>query len=126
MTPAPSKPADLVLSGAQVAWQAVRPWGVPRSAIIRVHLRTDSDLLLTIVAEALSLVPGSLVIDLDRERQIMAVHLLHVRDLDDVERQRTGVLDLERRVVRAFGSAAEIAALESPDEPMADSGRRTP
>src|SRR5215218_1873574 len=85
---------DLVTSGAQVAWLAVRPRGVPRSAIIQVHLRTDSDLLLTIVAEAVSLVAGSLVIDLDRERQALALHLLHVRDLDDVERKRGDVLAL--------------------------------
>ena len=33
----------------------------------RVQLRADSDLLLTVVAETVSLVPGSLVLDLDRE-----------------------------------------------------------
>ena len=59
---------------------------------MRVQLRTDSDLLLTIVAETLRLVPGSLVIDLDREERPIAVHLLHVRDLADVEsaRRRAG------------------------------------
>jgi len=119
---------DLVTSAAQVAWQTVRPLGVPRTAIIRVQLRTDSDLLLTSVAEALCLVPGSVVIDLDRERQVLAVHLLHVRDRDDVERQRAEVIALERRVVRAFGSAAEIAALDGPvdDRAIAGPGRTTP
>ncbi len=80
--------ADLVSSGALVAWQTVRPRGIDRSAIITVQLRTDSDLLSTIVAEATALVPGSLVIDMDREKQTLAVHLLHVRDVADVERQR--------------------------------------
>ncbi|MCW2636361.1 MAG: mnhE [Blastococcus sp.] len=115
---------DLVTSGAQVAWQTLRP-GVPRSAIIRVQLRTDSDLLLTVVAEALSLVPGSLVIDMDRERLLLAVHVLHVHDLADVERQRASVLALEARVVRAFGSADEIAALDRRPSAAA-TGRRTP
>ena len=102
---------DLAVSGAQVAWQALRPGGPRRSAIVRVRLRTDSDLLLTMIAETLSLVPGSIVLDLDREERAIALHLLHVRDLDDVQRKKAGVLATEDRVVRAFGSADEIAAL---------------
>ncbi|RBY96178.1 Na+/H+ antiporter subunit E [Blastococcus sp. TF02-8] len=102
---------DLFVSGAQVAWQAIGPGGVRRGAIVSVQLRVDSDLLLTMVAEAISLVPGSLVLDLDRERRRIAVHLLHARDEDDVARQKAAVLETEARIVRAFGSAEEIAAL---------------
>jgi multicomponent Na+:H+ antiporter subunit E len=104
--------ADLVTSGAEVAWQAVRPGGVHRTAIVQVQLRADSDLLLTMVAEATSLVPGSLVLDLDREQRVMTLHLLPVRDREDVERKKAHVLVVERRLVRAFGSAADLAALE--------------
>jgi multicomponent Na+:H+ antiporter subunit E len=103
---------DLVVSGAQVAWRAIGPGGVRQAAIVRVQLRVDSDLLLTVVAETISLVPGSLVLDLDREQRLIAVHLLHARDLDDVARQKAGVLATEERIVRAFGSPEDIAALE--------------
>ena len=118
---------DLVSSGALVAWQTVRPQGIDRSAIITVQLRTDSDLLLTILTESLTLVPGSMVIDLDREQQTIALHILHVRDQSDVERQRAAVLAEEERVVRAFGSPEEIAALDAtPGERSTGVGRRTP
>ena len=103
---------DLFSSGAEVAWQAVRPGGVRRTAIVRVQLRADSDLLLTMVAQATSLVPGSLVLDLDREQRLMTLHLLPVRDREDVERKKAHVLVVERRLVRAFGSAADLAALD--------------
>ena len=116
---------DLVLSAAQVAWQTLRPGGIRYSAILLVQMRTDSDLLLTIIAEALTLVPGSLVIDMDRESRTLAMHILHVRDEADVERRRAAVLAEEDRVVRAFGSASEIAALEAADIPDG-AGRRTP
>jgi multicomponent Na+:H+ antiporter subunit E len=102
---------ELVVSGAQVAWRAIGPGGVRQGAIVRVQLRADSDVLLTVVAETLSLVPGSLVLDLDRESRLIAVHLLHVDDLADVERQKADVLATEERIVRAFGSADDIAAL---------------
>jgi multicomponent Na+:H+ antiporter subunit E len=104
--------ADLFTSGAEVAWQALRPGGVRRTAIVRVQLRADSDLLLTMVAEATSLVPGSLVLDLDREQRVMTCHLLPARDLEDVARKKAHVLVVERRLVRAFGSAADVAAFE--------------
>jgi multicomponent Na+:H+ antiporter subunit E len=110
---------DLFASGAEVAWQTVRPQGVSRTAIVQVQLRVDSDLLLTMVAEAISLVPGSLVLDLDREHRVMTLHLLPVRDLDDVERKRAHVLVVEGRLARAFGSAADVAALEGDRAEMA-------
>jgi multicomponent Na+:H+ antiporter subunit E len=118
---------DLVLSAAQVAWQTIRPGGIRHSAIIRVQMRTDSDLLLTIVAEALTLVPGSLVIDMDRPQRTLAMHILHVRDLADVERRRAAVLAEEERVVRAFGSADDIAALaHAPGAAAVGTGAWTP
>jgi multicomponent Na+:H+ antiporter subunit E len=104
---------DLATSSAQVAWEAIRPGGLRHGAIISVQLRTDSDLLLTMIAESLCLVPGSIVIDLDREQRTFALHLLSVRDLAEVAEQRAGVLAVEERVVRAFGSAAEIAVFDS-------------
>ncbi|SEP24405.1 Na+/H+ antiporter subunit E [Trujillonella endophytica] len=111
---------DLFVSGAQVAWLALRP-GLRHSAIVRVQLRTNSDLVLTMVAEALSLVPGSLVLDLDREERSIAVHLLHVRDRDHVEQERADVLVVEARLIRAFGSAEDREALE---RDLAERGRR--
>ena len=120
--------SDLATSSAQVAWGAVRPGRLDDGAIITVALRTDSDLLLTLVTESLSLVPGSLVIDLDREQRTVALHLLAVRDLAAVERQRASVLAVEERVVRAFGRAEDIAALDSPapDTPEPDRDPRRP
>ena len=104
---------DLVVSAAQVAWRALGPGGAQQGAIVQVQLRADSDLLLTVVAETLSLVPGSLVLDLDRESRLISIHLLHVDDLADVQRQKADVLATEELIVRAFGTAVDIAALEA-------------
>ena len=105
---------DLVTSAAQVAWAALRPGGPRTGALVRVALRTDSDLLLTMTAEAVSLVPGTLVIDLDRAERTLSLHLLHARDLDDVARQKADVLVLEDRLVRALGAPQDVAALDRP------------
>jgi multicomponent Na+:H+ antiporter subunit E len=86
-----------------------------------VQLRADSDLLLTVVAETISLVPGALVLDLDRQERLISIHQLHVADLDDVERLKLGVLATEERIVRAFGTTEDIAAVGTalPTERMA-------
>jgi multicomponent Na+:H+ antiporter subunit E len=42
----------------------------------------------------------------------MTLHLLPVRDLTDVERKKANVLVVERRLVRALGSPADVAALD--------------
>ena len=107
---------DLFASGAEVAWQALRPGGVRSTAIVQVQLRADSDLLLTMVAESISLVPGSLVLDLDREQRVMTLHLLPARDMADVQRRKAHVLVVEGRLVRAFGSADDIAAVEREEQ----------
>jgi multicomponent Na+:H+ antiporter subunit E len=116
---------DLVVSGAQVAWRALGPAGVRQGAIVRVQLRADSDLLLTVVAETISLVPGSLVLDLDREERLIAIHLLHAEDLADVARQKAAVLATEERIVRAFGTVADIEGLTA-DQPGARAGGGAP
>jgi len=103
---------NLLVSSVEVAWASLRRHGPVRSALVEVELRSDSDLLLTLVAEMLTLVPGSIVIGVDRERRTLALHLLDVRDEADVDREKARVALAETRVVRALGSTSDIRALE--------------
>jgi len=96
---------DLVRASVIVAWQAVRPRGVHSNAIVAVQLHTRSDFIMTIVAEAISLVPGSLVVEADRERSILYLHALAVEDAAGVEGVRRNVLVVEARIVRVLGSS---------------------
>ena len=99
---------DLVRASVTVAWQAVRPRGVDSNAIVAVQLHTRSDFIMTLVAEAISLVPGSLVVEADRERSILYLHSLAVEDLAGVEGVRDGVLVVEARLVRVLGSDDDL------------------
>lgn len=109
--------ADLVVASAQVTWLAFRFGHQPGSAIIAVPLRVHSDLNLTLVAEAVSLIPGSLVVEADRDTGTLYVHVLGVSSLADVISGRRHVLELEARLVRAIGSAAELRRLDAPAGP---------
>ncbi|SCF15887.1 multisubunit sodium/proton antiporter, MrpE subunit [Micromonospora viridifaciens] len=106
---------DLVAASIHIAWLALRPRHTPRGAIIAVPLRVNTDLNLTLTAEALSLVPGSLIIEADRTTGTLYVHVIGVRTIEEVERFRQGVFELEARIVAAIGSPDEVRRLTSAD-----------
>jgi len=99
---------DLVRASFQVAWMAVDPRRVPTSSIIAVQLSTKSDLSLTLTALAVSLVPGSLIVEADRQDDILYLHALGTETPEDVEQVRAGVLAVEERIVRAIGSRDDV------------------
>ncbi|MEV4274619.1 Na+/H+ antiporter subunit E [Actinoplanes xinjiangensis] len=105
--------ADLVVASSQLAWTALAGRRVPRSAVLAVRLAVRSDLHLTLCAEAVSLVPGSLIVDMDRAEGILYIHVFDLTGPADVDRFRRDVRGLEERIVRAVGSDAEINLLDT-------------
>jgi multicomponent Na+:H+ antiporter subunit E len=102
---------DLVRSSFVVAAQAFRFGHTMTNAVVKVQLRTRSDLYLTLTSEVVTLVPGSLVMEARRQESVLYLHVMDVRSRADVAGARRMVLEAEDRVVRSFGSAAEVAAL---------------
>ncbi|WP_431976312.1 Na+/H+ antiporter subunit E [Micromonospora haikouensis] len=113
---------ELVSASIHVARIAVQPGYRPRGAIIAVRLRVRTDLNLALTAEAISLVPGTLIVEVDRERGVLYVHVLDVRGPEDLTGSRDRILATEARIVRAIGSAAELRLLAAPAAPAAPSG----
>jgi len=92
-----------------VAWQVLDFRSQPGAAIVAVPLRTDDDLIMTHTAVTASLIPGSLIVEADRDRRVLFLHVIGVRSLEDVEEQRRNVLLWEARIVRAVGSRVQLA-----------------
>ncbi|MEU1756683.1 Na+/H+ antiporter subunit E [Micromonospora matsumotoense] len=115
---------DLVVASVQIAALALRFGHAPLGAIIAVPLRVRSDLNLTLTAEALSLVPGSLIVEADRDTGTLYVHVLGVRTRDEVEQFRRGVLELEARLIEAIGSAQELRLIREHTPPALEGTSR--
>ncbi|MBB3043582.1 Na+/H+ antiporter subunit E [Nocardioides soli] len=98
---------DVVVASVEVAWITLRFWREPRNAVIEVDLETSSDFVLTVVAEMVSLVPGSLVVEARRSTHTLFLHVLDARDTAGVDKMRSQVYALERRVVRALGTETQ-------------------
>lgn len=103
---------DLVVSGVQVSWETLRYGPRARAGIIAVPLLAGSDRVITMVAGALSLAPGSFVLQIDRRGRTWYVYALGLRGPADVERVRRQVLTLQRRVIAALGTPDELTACE--------------
>lgn len=104
---------DLVKASLQVALLVVRPRRTLRQAVIAVPVRGASDQLLTLLANAISLTPGTLTLEVDRPRATLYVHVLDVGPgPEGVERVRSDILALERLAILAVGSDACRRGLE--------------
>ncbi|WP_091704670.1 Na+/H+ antiporter subunit E [Microbacterium sp. cf046] len=112
----------VVRGSLTVAWQVLDLRRQPGTAIIAVPLRIDDDLIMTHTAVTASLIPGSLIVDADRDRRVLYLHVIGVRDARDVEAQRASVLRWERRIVRAVGSRAQLALVNQDAAPSASEG----
>lgn len=104
---------ELVKASLLVVWQVLRPGGELRQAIIAVDALGASDLLLTVVANSVSLTPGTLTIDVDRERSVLYVHVLDVGGPEGVDSARRSVERLMRAAVLALGSRENLDRLNA-------------
>lgn len=99
----------LVEANAVVAWEAVTPRNRIVEGIVAVPVTSASDVLVSVVANAISLTPGTLTIEVETDPHVLYVHVLHLHDIDAV---RQDVTRLERYVLRAFGSDEAVLEVE--------------
>jgi multicomponent Na+:H+ antiporter subunit E len=114
---------DICRASIDVAWLVIDPRYQPSSAILAIALDTRSDLIMTWTAEAISLVPGSIVVDVDRQESVLYVHVINVKTGDDLEDFRASVFATEKRLVMAIGSPADVWRVNQPNE-LTRSARR--
>jgi multicomponent Na+:H+ antiporter subunit E len=93
---------DVVRSSVRVVGLAFSR-RTPHGAIIRVQLRSRSDLVLTLTAELVSLTPGTLVLEVRRAGSTLYIHVLDTVEPAALQQAAQEVLDAEARVLRAFG-----------------------
>jgi len=112
---------DLVVSSVQVTWLAVTKGPRIRNAIMAVEMRTTSDFILAQTVELTTLVPGSVVLETRRPANLglptIYVHVMDAEDAANVEKARASVRTLEARIIRAFGTAEELAQLRAEPSP---------
>ena len=102
---------ELAVASLQLATVAFRPRVQLRPGVVRVELRSNNDLYQVGLAQLISIVPGTLVVEVVRRPRLLYLHVFDLPDDAAIEAERNQALSLERRLVEAIGSAAEIAAV---------------
>jgi multicomponent Na+:H+ antiporter subunit E len=93
---------QLLLANLRVAYDIVTPTHYMKPGVIAIPLDTVTDTEITLLANLLTLTPGSLSLDLAPDRKTLYVHVMYI-DRGDVEEARRQIKEgLERRVLEVL------------------------
>jgi multicomponent Na+:H+ antiporter subunit E len=101
----------VVAASFQVLFLAVAQGPKVISAVVAVPLRSHSDLLVTATGHVTALIPGSLVVEVDRSTSTLYIHGINVRNAEDAAQLRQDVRNTEAGLIRIMGTKAELSAL---------------
>lgn len=91
---------ELFVSNFRVLWDVITPAQNSRPGIVGVPLDAQTDLEILLVANLVSLTPGTLSIDVSTDRKTLFVHVMFLEDVDEVCRAiKNG---LEKRVLEVL------------------------
>ncbi|WBL20389.1 Na+/H+ antiporter subunit E [Citricoccus sp. NR2] len=106
----------IVLASIDVARDAIVKGPNIINSVVAVRLRSHDDLIVTAVGHALALIPGSLVIDVDRPSSTLYLHVLDAENQEQVDAFRQESLSIEARIIRAIGSREDYALVRAEDQ----------
>ena len=91
---------QLIVSNLRVLWDVVTPTHTSVPGIVGVPLEARTDLEIAMVANLVSLTPGTLSLDVSEDRRTLFVHVMFI---DDIEAVRAEIKDgIERRVLEVL------------------------
>ena len=91
---------ELLLSGFRVAVLVLSPNMNLKPGIFAYSLKVDRDLEITLLANLITLTPGTLSVDVSPDRSILYIHALDCADPDQI---RKDIADgFERKILEAF------------------------
>ena len=91
---------QLTVSGMRVAWDVITPAHRSRPAIVAVPLDIEEPIQITVLANLISLTPGSLSLDVSPDGKTLYVHEMFADDPDETRRRiKTGFERLVREAM---------------------------
>lgn len=91
---------ELILANLRVAYDILTPRHHMRPGVVAIPLDIESDAAITLLANLITLTPGSLSLDVSSDRRTLYVHAMHI---DNVEQFRREIKEgFERRVLEVM------------------------
>jgi multicomponent Na+:H+ antiporter subunit E len=76
----------LVLANLRVAYSVLAPYDQMRPGIVALPLDIESNEEITLLANMITLTPGTLSLDVSADKRVLYVHGMHIYDLDEFKR----------------------------------------
>lgn len=87
---------ELILANLRVAYDVVTPRHYMRPGVVAIPLDVTGDAEIVLLANLITLTPGTLSLDISEDRRTLYVHAMHI---DDLEQFRRDIKEgFERRV----------------------------
>jgi multicomponent Na+:H+ antiporter subunit E len=78
---------ELVVSSYRVAKDVIKPLPLMRPGIIGIPLDAETDLEITMLANLITLTPGTLSLDVSPDRKTLYIHAMYLVDADDLRQE---------------------------------------
>lgn len=87
---------ELLVANFRVAVTVLSPKMKLTPAVVAIPLEARSDLSISLLANLITLTPGSLTLDISADCSVLYVHTMYAENIDNF---RVSIKDLERRVL---------------------------
>ena len=108
---------ELVKSSVRVAWEVITPGHDMYAGILAVPLDLKSDLGITLLANLISLTPGTLSLDISDDREHLFIHAMYIDKSPEEDVQN--IKDtFERRIMLALGKPGHVSSIADRTQPQ--------
>ncbi|SHF60251.1 Na+/H+ ion antiporter subunit [Mariniphaga anaerophila] len=90
----------LVQSNIYIAWDILTPGKQSNPAFVEVPVILNSDTGLLMFSNLLSMTPGTLSLDISRDKKTMLVHVLYYSDEEQIQ---NGLKEMQQKIKRITG-----------------------
>src|SRR5690606_36956447 len=78
---------ELLIANLEIAWDLITPGYFMKPGIIKFELSAKTNIEITMLANLLSLTPGTLIIDVSDDKKVLYIHVMYLKDYDKTTRR---------------------------------------
>jgi multicomponent Na+:H+ antiporter subunit E len=91
---------ELLLANLRIAYEVITPTHYMKPGVVAIPLDVTTDAEITLLANLITLTPGTLSLDVSQDRRVLYIHAMYV---EDVEELRRSIKDgFEKRVMEVL------------------------
>lgn len=91
---------ELLVANLKVAFDIITPKDYMKPGIVAVPLDAETDMEITLFANLITLTPGTLSLDISKDKKVLYIHTLY---LDDIENFRSEIKNgMEKRLLEVL------------------------